>query len=487
MWNTCGSTCTRTCANPSPDCRDVCIDKCECPDHKPFLQGDVCIHGSQCPGLHPCSGGLMHTGCVSACQKTCADPNPNCEVSCLGGGCQCPPSAPLLHNGGCIAATSCCSSEEEWTSCGSGCTKTCENPNPSCAEGCVERCQCPSETPILHQGHCIAKEDCCVGDQTWNTCASSCIKTCDDPVPTCNDEDCVARCDCPVDRPVLHEGNCITKESCCTGGHVWNDCASACTKTCMDKDPVCTEPCVPRCECPASLPIFNSGECIVEEKCCPGEQVWTECGSACDKTCNDPNPSCTGGCVERCQCPDDKPILHDGRCIQEANCCPGEQVWKNCAAPCTRTCDNFTPLECVLPCEPRCECPKDKPYLENGVCKNIPECCSGGKVYETCVEDSTPTCDTNPQPQSRCVNRCICPPDIPIWHNNKCMKRRDCKHCSGGKVWNECYSFCIKTCDNPDPECPQFIACTGDCECPDEKPILHNMECIKLTDCPDDT
>jgi hypothetical protein len=53
---------------------------------------------------------------------------------------------------------------------------------------------------------------------------------------------------------------------------------------------------------------------------CRAPQVFTRCGSACTRTCEDPNPPCTKQCVERCQCPTGTPIEHDSGCITQAAC-----------------------------------------------------------------------------------------------------------------------------------------------------------------------
>lgn len=103
--------------------------------------------------------------------------------------------------------------------------------------------------------------------------------------------------------------------------------------------------------------------------------MWNECGMACLKTCADPNPMCTKNCVPRCQCPTDKPIWKDGKCVTINDCdskdCKGGMVFEECGSRCTRTCKDKNPT-CVEVCEPKCQCPKDKPYLYKGsVC--IPE------------------------------------------------------------------------------------------------------------------
>merc|ERR1711939_862988 len=96
----------------------------------------------------------------------------------------------------------------------------------------------------------------------------------------------------------IGEDTCPRTERLCTGGQVWTSCGSSCTKTCQEPNPFCTKQCVERCECPKDTPIWENGKCIAEEICprtdnhCTGGQVWKSCGSACTKTCKEPNPVC---------------------------------------------------------------------------------------------------------------------------------------------------------------------------------------------------
>jgi len=53
-----------------------------------------------------------------------------------------------------------CESNLEWNDCGSSCTPTCINSTPVCSMICVARCECRGYKPILHDNHCIKKEDC---------------------------------------------------------------------------------------------------------------------------------------------------------------------------------------------------------------------------------------------------------------------------------------------------------------------------------------
>ena len=65
----------------------------------------------------------------------------------------------------------------------------------------------------------------------------------------------------------------------CSGGRVWNECGSACDRTCDELSPMCTAVCVPRCECPRSL-VNKGGACVPESECAPamlgadGHGIW---------------------------------------------------------------------------------------------------------------------------------------------------------------------------------------------------------------------
>nr|XP_039265445.1 mucin-3A-like [Styela clava] len=55
---------------------------------------------------------------------------------------------------------------------------------------------------------------------------------------------------------------------------------------------------------------------------CPETFEWKSCGSACNRTCADgeDGPTCSLRCVQRCDCPFDAPVLHNGRCIPYDQC-----------------------------------------------------------------------------------------------------------------------------------------------------------------------
>ena len=49
----------------------------------------------------------------------------------------------------------------------------------------------------------------CLGDYTFQKCASSCDYTCEDPFPVCTAE-CVARCACPLNKPIVLDEDAYT-------------------------------------------------------------------------------------------------------------------------------------------------------------------------------------------------------------------------------------------------------------------------------------
>jgi hypothetical protein len=60
---------------------------------------------------------------------------------------------------------------------------------------------------------------------------------------------------------------------------------------------------------------------VLEQKC-PGKMEWTECGSACPRTCTNLNSdkiTCLSGCVDGCHCPPN--LWKDGnQCVPKEEC-----------------------------------------------------------------------------------------------------------------------------------------------------------------------
>ena len=71
-------------------------------------------------------------------------------------------------------------------------------------------------------------------------------------------------------------------------------------------------------DCPDGIEFGPTRTCF---RCELNIMEYTFCGK-CDRTCDNPSPNCLNdeGCIEKCQCPLDRPIYHDGECIVEEEC-----------------------------------------------------------------------------------------------------------------------------------------------------------------------
>ena len=75
------------------------------------------------------------------------------------------------------------------------------------------------------------------------------------------------------------------------------------------------------------LHIFEEPETmfISDPNECFGGRIWTECGSLCSPTCEDPQPECADMCVEKCECKEGM-LWSDlsGECVHPDDC-PGKR------------------------------------------------------------------------------------------------------------------------------------------------------------------
>ncbi|XP_072397639.1 zonadhesin-like isoform X2 [Diabrotica undecimpunctata] len=256
----------------------------------------------------------------------------------------------------------------------------------------------------------------------------------------------------------------------CPPGEIWNDCASCDPEaTCQNRIPeapgICPAVCQQRCECDSKNGLIRdqiSGQCVLIEKCpgCSPGEIWNECAS-----CN-PDPTCQNStvqipkicadiCYPRCECDVKAGFIRDeisGQCIPREKCsgmcwCGPLEVFNECASPCIpeRTCQHQFPVgpdRCILPCEQRCECDKNKGLIrdeESGNCIDIGKCedrCGRNQFFgcRPCCPEST--CD-NPKPIScirpcplLCINECLCKEGyVRNTSNGQCVLPRECPRC----------------------------------------------------------
>ena len=100
----------------------------------------------------------------------------------------------------------------------------------------------------------------------------------------------------------------LTPDPRCRGDHVYKECGSHCGSTCQNlygPQPVCDESCFEGCFCSDGLiPLSSSSsKCFYRDECppprCPGDKVFTTCGTACPQTCENKDEiiPCTLQCV----------------------------------------------------------------------------------------------------------------------------------------------------------------------------------------------
>mmetsp|Transcript_13217 Transcript_13217/g.19898 ORF Transcript_13217/g.19898 Transcript_13217/m.19898 type:complete len:423 (-) Transcript_13217:423-1691(-) len=81
-------------------------------------------------------------------------------------------------------------------------------------------------------------------------------------------------------------------------------------------------------------------DAFAAEPVCSGGKVWTDCGSPCERTCDEPNPMCIEMCKVGCSCPADKPIWKASECIAASSC---TEVKSTAAAPSPTLLGGWTP------------------------------------------------------------------------------------------------------------------------------------------------
>jgi len=346
------------CAFSDSTLEDVCNDNSACgAERSAYLS---CYYQELCgvgcpdpiePKPEPCAGDRVLTDCGTPCQPTCAEPYPLCDDVCVEDACQCPEGTVLIDplKDECVAIEECPDKEckgkgdRVWTDCGTACPPTCAEPYPECIDVCVADCQCPEGTVLIDElkDECVTVEECpatpCKGDRVWTDCGTSCQPTCDEPNPECVDVCVEDACQCPEGTVLIDplKDECVAVEECpdeerCKGDRVWTDCGTACQPTCAEPNPECDKRCVvDACQCPKGTVLIDplKDHCVALEECpekkptCPGDLVHTDCGTACPRTCEDPNPVCPPVCVKECQCPKGQLLAGENECVESLETC----------------------------------------------------------------------------------------------------------------------------------------------------------------------
>ncbi|XP_046863447.1 neurogenic locus notch homolog protein 1-like [Xenia sp. Carnegie-2017] len=204
------------------------------------------------------------------------------------------------------------------------------------------------------------------------------------------------------------------EKTCSNKGEIFTECGSACAKTCRDisRGLKCSERCIPGCQCPKGSYLDDKNHCVPMKKCpCFFEGIYYKAGESVKvgrcKTC-----TCNMGamaCVEDRKCSskgpcESFPCKNDGVCSEKGN---------TFSCKCKKgfqgkTCEELTPT----PCDSR-------PCKNDGICTNngdkfTCECASGfkGKTCEVGVCDHSPCKNGGSCVVDGSSYKCTCPPDF---------------------------------------------------------------------------
>jgi len=111
---------------------------------------------------------------------------------------------------------------------------------------------------------------------------------------------------------------------------IWSECGSACEPSCDEKPYYCIQVCIAKCVCIDGYVLDSNGNCILPTECpsaidnttCTEPNTeYTTCGSPCEKTCRKRRPGiCLTYCVEGCQCKRGYIRNDNGDCVLPIEC-----------------------------------------------------------------------------------------------------------------------------------------------------------------------
>ncbi|KAL6737842.1 hypothetical protein Aduo_011453 [Ancylostoma duodenale] len=474
------STCVLRPKNPG--CRDDCALEAACVIPVGDQQATA-PKRTQPPAQEKCPANEQFNTCGSACEPSCKNPKPEiCTLQCVVG-CQCKPGFFRNDQNVCVAkcgggGSGACGQNEERKQCGTACEPTCTNPNPGCTKQCIlnvcqckqgylrdasNKCipvgQCPKDRIIpCSEMNCPKGTVCQLGRVICPfvppcfTQQTKCTQG-DVPEESCDTTKCPPGTDCIQERIFCIVPNCRqpnpkchksqTSQQQCKANEVFTDCGSACEPSCKNPKPeICTEQCVVGCQCKPGFFRNDQGACVA--KCSGGgagscglNEERKQCGTACEPTCANPNPVCTKQCIINvCQC-------KQGYIRDASNkCIPVEQCPKDRVIPCSE-----------MNCPPGTVC-----ELGRVICPFVPPCftqqtkCVPLTPKETCATKKCPPGTVCEQETIFCI-RAPCPQPKP-----ECVKKQPTNTCANvrcraGTVCRMIDVVCKKAPCNPIPEC----------------------------------
>ncbi|EFO87007.1 hypothetical protein CRE_19372 [Caenorhabditis remanei] len=270
-------------------------------EDQPITHEDALCGSDKCPDNYRCE---------------LPDPNTDCD-----------------NEDGCSTAPKCiaipmpkpiCAENEVLKTCGSACEPTCDNPEPECISTCMtDVCQCREG---FVRGD--STSDQCVEKNSCKKCTRECSENekCEFVTLPCEQEPCAV-----VDK-TLTLLLCLIAVSSATKTCGENEelvgCHNTCEPQCGYTPKACTEQCIMNaCDCKDGFVRNSLGKCVEVFQCtkettkCPENEEFKGCGTACEPTCENPDPrACTKQClVNVCQCSKGF-VRHGFRCIAKEEC-----------------------------------------------------------------------------------------------------------------------------------------------------------------------
>ncbi|EYC24264.1 hypothetical protein Y032_0014g2407 [Ancylostoma ceylanicum] len=431
----------------------------------------------------PCGTNEERKKCGTACEPTCANPNPRCTKQCINNVCQCRFGFIRNSKNECIPTNACppserpCGTNEERVECGTACEPTCSDPEPVCTKQCIKdvcRCrfgfirnsknQCiptnacpPPESHIMPIAALVGtgttaarsvqrstRSNTCGVNEERKACGSACEPSCANPNPTCTKQCIQNVCQCMDTFLRDSNGRCIPEEWCpkdqpCGTNEERVQCGTACEPTCSNPNPTCTKQCVKNvCRCRFGFIRNSKNQCIPTNACplserpCGTNEERKKCGTACEPTCANPNPTCTKQCVrDVCQCRFGFIRNSRNQCIPTNACPPSETTTippNDCS---TLRCPPGTTCQMVQESCRRLPCPPPSPKCVP-IITNPPMMCGPHETWKSC-SGCEPTCtNMNPACGFSCGEpRCECDPGFFRSRLGPCVTMQECRSNAG--------------------------------------------------------
>uniref|UniRef100_A0A7I4Z072 Trypsin Inhibitor like cysteine rich domain protein n=1 Tax=Haemonchus contortus TaxID=6289 RepID=A0A7I4Z072_HAECO len=441
----CGTACEPSCRNPNPEvCTEQCVVGCQCRSGFYRNDQNVCVSScpdSQTPpstSNRTCPANEEFKPCGTACEPSCRRPNPGiCTLQCVIG-CQCKSGFYRNDENVCVAncsGTGGCGVNEERKQCGTACEPTCAQPNPPCTRQCVpDVCQCRQLYIRDSNNVCVPKASCptepvkpcselncpsgtrcelgrviCPFVPPCFTQQSRCVPTGSNPAPS------VATASGGPTLPLCSQFNCVPNTRCLIRCQPDND----------------TYPTPPSTN--SKVSSISSGITCANVRCRDGYECREGTVNCVRAPCPQPGPQCV---------PIDTPqrTCDNVRCPAGTEC---QQVPLNCLLPpCPQPPPQCVKVEQYNPCAATTcpvgsDCRVRQVVCVRAPCNPVAECvpqgpsqgkCGEFESFRDCASQCEPTCSNkNPTCNLSCApGRCQC--NIGFYRNSdgRCVTEADC-------------------------------------------------------------